>query len=169
MYDEMTLELAGRAPRIALVVEDDPRVLQCMRRELGRAGFRVFSAQHYDAALVHLAAHTPHVIAIDVRLPAQSGYALCEYIRGPLGLADVPIIVTNEWGHADDMAFAEAAGGNAFLRKPFSARQFLDCVDSLLDPDPSSARPAHELGHLASRARARASFARANVQTALAV
>jgi DNA-binding response OmpR family regulator len=169
MYDEISFELTGRPPRTALVVEDDPRLLQCMRRQLGRAGFRVLSAHHYDAALLHLAARTPHVISIDVGLPAQSGYELCEYIRGPLGLANVPIIITSEWGYSDDMAFAEAAGGNAFLRKPFSARQFQNCVDSLLDLDPSSAPPEHELEQLASRALARAAFARGNAQIALAV
>ena len=112
MYDEMSLESICRGSRTALL-EDDPRLLHCMRHQL-------------------------------------------------------PIIVTSEWAFSDDMAFAEAGGGNAFL-KPFSARQFQDCVDSLLDPYPSCAGPKHELERLASRALARSAFAHGNVRVTLAV
>jgi CheY-like chemotaxis protein len=83
-----------------------------------------------------------------VSLPAKSGYELCEHIRGPLGLLTVPIIVTGESGHAHDMAFAEAAGANAFLRKPFTRLQLTACVSSLLDRSARVPRPTHELAPL---------------------
>jgi two-component system, OmpR family, alkaline phosphatase synthesis response regulator PhoP len=159
MLIDLTPRLA-RVPvlpkRTALIVEDDPRLQRSMSKELGRAGFHVLSALHYDAAVCHLATHRPHLVCVDVGLPAKSGYELCEYIRGPLGLTRVPIIVTSEHGHSEDMAFAEAVGGNAFLCKPFSSRQLTDCVKSLLDRTPSSALPLHELERFASDAIASA-------------
>ena len=81
------------------------------------------SALHCGAARKHLAACTPDVICIDVGLPDQSGYELCEYIRGPLDLRDVPILMTSECGTAPEMAYAEDAGGTAFLCKPFAKRE----------------------------------------------
>jgi DNA-binding response OmpR family regulator len=137
--------------RTALVVEDDPRLQRRMSKQLGRLGLHVLSALHYDAAICHLAKRKPHVICLDVGLPAKSGYELCEYIRGPLKLTRVPIIMTSEYGRSEDMAFAEVVGGNAFLRKPFSNRQLTDCVKALLYRTAGSSPPAHELERLISR------------------
>jgi DNA-binding response OmpR family regulator len=131
--------------RVALIVEDDPRFREVMRGALVELGFDVLSARHYDAALAHLATAKPDLVCIDVGLPDKSGYELCETIRGPLGLHRLPIIVASEYGNAPDLAYAEDAGGNAFLRKPFSKEELSHCVTSLLERTASSAGPVHEL------------------------
>jgi len=121
--------------RLTLVVEDDPSLFRAMASELRRMGFDVLGAATYDAALDHLEARVPHLICVDVGLPIQSGYELCEHIRGPLGL-DVPILVTADSGGVDDMANAEAAGASAFLKKPFTMRQLASYVLLLIGPAP---------------------------------
>jgi two-component system chemotaxis response regulator CheY len=131
--------------RTALIVEDDPRLQRAMSKELARMDFHVLSASHYDGALRHLAELEPHVVCIDVGLPNKSGYELCEHIRGPLGLAGLPILMTSEYGSCEDMAHAEEAGGDAFLRKPFSMRRFKQCVESLSKRTRPSLSPMHEL------------------------
>jgi DNA-binding response OmpR family regulator len=154
----MVIEMSSRkkatnvAKRTALVVEDDPQLRKVMTKHLGRMDLHVLSANHYDAALRHLATGEPHVVCIDVGLPNESGYELCEHIRSSLGLAEVPILMTSDYGSPADMAHAEDAGGNAFLRKPFSMQQLTDCVESLLGATHQSAPPpAHELQLLASK------------------
>jgi DNA-binding response OmpR family regulator len=139
------------ARSIALVVEDDPHLQRAMSRQLERMSFQVLSASHYDAAVRHLHACEPLVACVDVGLPNKSGYELCEHIRGSLGLLALPILMTSEYGSPGDMAQAENAGGNAFLRKPFSMRELTDCVESLLSPSRSSAPTWHELQLFASR------------------
>jgi DNA-binding response OmpR family regulator len=126
-----------RAERTALVVEDDPRLLEATTQWFESMSFRVLSARHFDAAIVHLAQFRAHVVCVNIELPSKSGYELCEYIRGPLGLSGLPIIVTSERGHAEDRAQAEEVGANAFLQKPFSLRQLTRSVESLLDRAPS--------------------------------
>jgi two-component system, OmpR family, response regulator len=150
-----------RAERTAVVVEDDPRLLEAMTRWFESQCFRVLSARHYDAAVAHLAKLQAHVVCVDIGLPSKSGYELCEYIRGPLGLSGLPIIVTSEHGHAEDRAHAEEAGANAFLQKPFSLMQLTRSVESLLDRAPSSLLSAGDLERLrpcsaSPRLRARA-------------
>jgi DNA-binding response OmpR family regulator len=137
--------------RTALVVEDDPHLQKAMSRELERMSFHVLSANHYDAAVRHLQGCEPHVVCLDVGLPDRSGYELCEHIRGSLGLLGLPILMTSDYGSPGDMAYAEDAGGNAFLRKPFSMQELTDCVESLLNPARSSGPPIHELQTLASK------------------
>jgi DNA-binding response OmpR family regulator len=138
--------------RTALIVEDDPHLQKAMSRELERMSFHVLSANHYDAAVRHLQRCELHVVCVDVGLPNKSGYELCEHIRGSLGLLGLPILMTSEYGSPGEMAYAEDAGGNAFLRKPFSMQELTDCVESLLNPARPNASPRHELQKLASKA-----------------
>jgi len=119
--------------RVVLIVEDDPHLQKAMREHLVRMDFEVRVAPHYEAAVGHLtAAGEPSLVCIDIELPTQSGYEVCEYIRGPLGLQGVPILVTSDSGFPEDRACAEEAGANAFLKKPFSMREFGSYVEALL-------------------------------------
>jgi DNA-binding response OmpR family regulator len=122
----------------------------------------VLVANHYDAAVCHLAAGEPHVICIDVELPNKSGYELCEHIRGSLRFVALPILMTSDHGDPGNMAYAESAGANAFLHKPFSMRQLAHCIESLLNVSragrPLSSEPRAQVSRslrAASRAYAR--------------
>jgi two-component system phosphate regulon response regulator OmpR len=153
----MLIEMSSRTRRrgitspTVLIVEDDPRLQRAMSKHLGRMDFHVLAASHYDAAVRHLATREPHVVCLDVGLPTKSGYELCEYIRRELGLVRLPILMTSENGSPGDMAHAEDAGGNAFLRKPFKMRQLTRCLESLLNAIRWSALPTHELQPLVSK------------------
>src|SRR5579872_1788805 len=102
-----------RARRRILVVEDDPRLREAMRAHISRMGIDVVGVPHYAAAHDYLAVSTPDLACIDIGLPSESGYELCECIRGPLGLEALPILVTSAFGSARERAYAEEAGANA--------------------------------------------------------
>lgn len=119
--------------RFVLVVEDDPDLQKAMAGQLEKMNFVVMAALHYEAAVDHLASRQPHLVCVDLELPTQSGYDLCEYIRGPLGLTHVPILVTSDSGFPRHMADAEQVGANAFLKKPFTMQKLTDYVEALLD------------------------------------
>src|SRR5580700_8561875 len=119
--------------RLALIVEDDPELQKAMTTELERMDFEVLSALHYDAAVHQLTtAGRPGFVCVGLELPTQSGYELCAYIRGPLGRARVPILVTSDSRFPEEMACAEEAGADAFMKKPFSMRDFCASVRALL-------------------------------------
>jgi DNA-binding response OmpR family regulator len=149
-------ELPTKGPtdsrRSALIVDGDPELRKSISRHLELMDFDVLSANHYDGAVHHLASREFHFACVDVQLPSKSGYELCEHIRGSLGLLGLPILVTSEYGQPEDMAYAEAAGGNAFLHKPFSMRDLARCVHSLLEATRWSPHSSHELQPLASKA-----------------
>jgi DNA-binding response OmpR family regulator len=117
-------------------VEDDPALLRTMAERLEQMGFLVRWARHYEAAVSRLgeAGDAPSLVCVDLELPTRSGYDLCEVIRGDLGLARVPILVTSDSGSPKGRAHAEEAGAGAFLRKPFSMRTFAACVEALIEP-----------------------------------
>jgi DNA-binding response OmpR family regulator len=132
--------------RRVLIVEDDPELQKIMSVELESMGFEVLGALHYEAAVQHLTtAPWPALVCVDLELPTRSGYELCEYIRGPLGGAGVPIVVTSDTGLPEDMACAEEAGADAFLKKPFPMRDLKTYVELLLRraplDEPGTERP----------------------------
>jgi DNA-binding response OmpR family regulator len=123
--------LDGR--RSVLVVEDDPMLRRAMQAQIARMNIEVFVASHYAEARACLVSMKPDLACIDIGLPTESGYELCELIRGPLGLQSMPILVTSAFGAAHEKAFAEEAGANLFLAKPFSMRELGSHVAALLD------------------------------------
>ncbi len=131
--------------QIALVVEDDPPVQRAMVKALTGLNMRVLVASHYRDAVRQLGAHKVDIVCINIALPNESGYELCEHIRGPLALTRVPIVAISERGTSLDMAHAEHARANAFLLKPFAMRELADCVRSLLDRTASGSPPRHIL------------------------
>ena len=135
--------------RVALIVEDDPELQLAMSERLERMDFEVRRALHYEAAVGQLqeAGEAPSLVCVDLELPTRSGYELCEFIRGDLGLEEVPILVTSNSGFPPDVASAEEAGADAFLEKPFTMRAFSGCVEALLDPEPLDERSS-ELGEV---------------------
>jgi DNA-binding response OmpR family regulator len=154
MLIEVSLQKPRPHPkRTALIVDSDPDLRRSVSKQLGRMDFHVFSAGHYEGALLYVATQKLHLVCVDVQLPSKSGYELCEHIRGAAGLVSLPILVTSVYASPEDMACAEAAGGNAFLRKPFSMRVLTDCVESLLTATRWSAPSIHELKPLVSRRR----------------
>jgi two-component system phosphate regulon response regulator PhoB len=127
--------------RIALVVEDDPLLQRAMAERLEKAHFQVLTALHFSAAMNHLSVIKLDIACIDLGLPSESGYELCEQIRGQPHLSWLPIVVTSERCFPEDMAHAEEAGANAFLKKPFPMDRLLKYVSALLDGPPRS-RPS---------------------------
>jgi len=123
---------------IALVVEDDPSLQREMVKHLEQASFAVLTAFDFSTAVRHLTHSRLQVACIDLGLPSESGYELCEHIRGRPELRALPILVTSERGFPEDMAYAEVAGANAFLKKPFSMNKLLTYVSALLDRAPLS-------------------------------
>ncbi len=129
------------ARRLVLVVEDDPVLQRMMARTLENETFQVVVALDYESAVRQLAIKKPSLATIDLQLPRESGFELCEYIRKQPELVYVPILVTSDRAYPEDMAHAEEAGANAFLRKPFTMRQLVKYVHAILD-GPHSSRPS---------------------------
>jgi two-component system sensor histidine kinase ChiS len=140
-----TLEAMTMTRPLALVVEDDPVLQSEMVRELQQARFAVLRAFDYAAAVQHLANTRPDLVCIDLGLPTQSGYELCEHIRARPDLLALPILVTSERTFPEDMAHAEVAGANAFLKKPFTMKKLMHYVAALLDGPPVSRRDLRTL------------------------
>ncbi|WP_425842102.1 response regulator transcription factor [Streptomyces fractus] len=124
----------GGAARV-LVVDDDPTVAEVVAGYLDRAGYRVDRADDGPEALARAAAHRPDLVVLDLMLPGMDGLEVCRRMRerGP-----VPVIMLTARGDEDDRILGLEVGADDYVTKPFSPRELVLRVDSVL----RRARPA---------------------------
>src|ERR1700733_7712410 len=127
--------------RTILLVEDHPPEREAIRRVLIGQDFRVEATADYHGAVTLLTGSVPNLVCLDLTLPRESGFELCEYIRSDTRLRFVPVLVMSERSSPEDMAHAEYVGANAFLKKPFTREKLLKYVITLLD-GPNASRPS---------------------------
>src|SRR3954467_11209891 len=80
-------------PPHVLVVEDDPSVRGLLQTLLLAEGYDVAVASDGLAGLVKASSHKPHLILLDLMMPALGGIRVLEGPRGAPGVADVRVIV----------------------------------------------------------------------------
>jgi DNA-binding response OmpR family regulator len=129
------------ADRLVVVVESLPELRETTSATLRTEGFEVVAVNDFHAAIEILDARVPSLVCVDLLLPRESGFDLCEYIRNDSRLTWVPILVMSERASPQDMAFAEHVGANAFLKKPFNRDGLLKYVTAVLD-GPQASRPS---------------------------
>jgi two-component system chemotaxis response regulator CheY len=126
--------------KLVLSVVADPSLKQVVERQLKAEDFDVVLVSDAESAIRMLETRKPHLVCIDLLLPRDSGYEVCEFIRRTPRLREVPILVMSERSSAADRAYAEEAGASGFLPKPFSMNQFTEQVRALLAGEPLSVR-----------------------------
>src|SRR5215470_8022047 len=126
--------------KLVLCAVADPAQKQVIERQLKSLSFEVILMSDAESAIRILETRKPHLVCIDLRLPRDSGYEVCEFIRRTARLRDVPILVMSESVSAADRAYAEEAGADGFLPKPFTLKQFTEQVRALMAGDPLSMR-----------------------------
>ncbi len=112
-----------------LVVDDDPTVLEVVSRYLGRAGFTVDRAADGPEALTCAAAAPPDLVVLDLMLPGLDGLQVCRRLRshGPL-----PVVMLTARGDEEDRIMGLEVGADDYVTKPFSPRELVLRVQSVL-------------------------------------
>ena len=119
-----------------LVVEDQPDMLEYLRRLLEDQGAEITAVNNATDALALLAEgkHTQYnVLLTDIGMPGMDGYGLVRTIRDDLGLApnDLPIIAVTALARPDDRQRALSSGFQEHLAKPYNLAQLIAAVRSV--------------------------------------
>ena len=113
-----------------LVVDDDPTVSDVVRRYLERAGYDVVLAADGHAALSAYARERPDLVVLDLMLPGMDGLQVCRQLRA--GSDGVPIIMLTALGEESDRVLGLQLGADDYITKPFSPRELVLRVQSVL-------------------------------------
>ncbi len=119
---------AGRA-RI-LVVEDDAAILFGLQKNLEYEGYEVLVASDGETGLRRALEDRPHLIVLDIMLPKMNGFEICETIRKQK--IDTPVIFLSAKAQELDRITGLDLGGDDYITKPFSLRELLARVKTVL-------------------------------------
>ena len=123
----------GAKRQRVLLVEDHPDLLHAMQECVETLGFDPVVATDGKSAINCLREECPDLVCLDVVLPESNGYEVCNFIRNAPHLRDVRVLMMSGRGLAAEHAFAEEAGADDFLPKPFSREDFRRRVKRLLE------------------------------------
>ncbi|MGP4014980.1 response regulator transcription factor [Saccharopolyspora sp. 5N708] len=128
-YDRAGDDRAGpRGPRI-LVVEDDPTVAQVITGYLHRANYIAVVASDGMIGLELARQMTPDLVVLDVMLPGLDGIQFCRELRTR---SQIPVIMLTSLGAEEDRLRGLEVGADDYLTKPFSPRELVLRVQSVL-------------------------------------
>ncbi|MCX2180657.1 response regulator [Streptomyces sp. SKN60] len=122
-----------------LVVDDDPTVAEVVTGYLDRSGFAVEHAADGPEALLRAGERWPDLVLLDLMLPGLDGLEVCRRLRetGP-----VPVIMLTARGDEEDRITGLEVGADDYVTKPFSPRELVLRVESVLRRSRAATGPA---------------------------
>ncbi|TWS95697.1 phosphate regulon transcriptional regulator PhoB [Reyranella sp. CPCC 100927] len=115
-----------------LVVEDEAPLVELLRYNLERAGYRVSAAGDGEAAMRAIDEDRPDLVLLDWMLPLMSGIEVCRQLRRAPGTANIPIIVLTARGEEHDRVRGLDAGADDYVSKPFSPAELIARIRAVL-------------------------------------
>ncbi len=112
-----------------LIVEDDKELATITSDMLTNYGYQVTWAKDGDTAYTLLTEHTYKLLLLDINLPKETGFELCKEIRK---VSSVPIIFASARTNEDDKIIGLDIGGDDYLAKPYSLKELLSRINSLM-------------------------------------
>jgi DNA-binding response OmpR family regulator len=112
-----------------LVVDDEFKIVQIARDYLEHAGFSVLTAGDGKSALAAARSAKPDVVILDLGLPEMDGLDVARALRKD---SDVPIIMLTARGEETDKLVGLELGADDYVTKPFSPKELVARVRTLL-------------------------------------
>ena len=128
-----------------LVVDDEDRIRDVVEFALKKNGFEVVSVAGGKAALEHIDADPAiDLVILDVLMPDLDGLEVCRRLRAR---NRTPVIFLSSRGEETDRIVGLELGGDDYVSKPFSPRELVARVRSVLRRSASGAEPPEILEH----------------------
>ena len=114
-----------------LIVDDEPDVRSLVRSALEYARVPMDAVEAGDAeeALAAVASEKPDIMVLDLALPARDGFSVLEELRRT---SDLPVIVLTARGLEHDKIRGLELGADDYMTKPFSPRELLARIETVL-------------------------------------
>jgi len=116
-------------PDHILVVDDDTEIRSLLHEYLHKQGYRVTAVADGKGLRAAVATSHPDLIILDLMLPGEDGLTLCRDLRAR---SEVPIIMLTARGDETDRIVGLELGADDYIAKPFSPRELLARIKSVL-------------------------------------
>lgn len=115
-----------------LVVDDEAHIVELVRFNLEKEGYRVIAASDGSEAVRMAREEGPDLIILDVMLPEIDGFEVCRMIQRDSATGEIPIIMLTARGEEIDKILGLEIGADDYMTKPFSPRELLARVKARL-------------------------------------
>jgi two-component system phosphate regulon response regulator PhoB/two-component system alkaline phosphatase synthesis response regulator PhoP len=119
-------------PPVIAALDDEADILELLRVNLQKAGYRFEGFQEADDLYRYLAREKPSLILLDLMLPDTDGLEVCRQIRKSDELAQVPIIMLTARGDESDKVVGLELGADDYMTKPFSVKELVARIHAVL-------------------------------------
>ena len=105
-----------------LAVDDEEDILELIRYNLEKEGYRVACAETGEQALTQARSLIPDLILLDLMLPGMDGFEVCKILKNDPKTAHIPIVMLTAKGEETDVVTGLELGADDYIIKPFSPR-----------------------------------------------
>ena len=112
-----------------LVVDDDSRLRELLRRYLVEQGFRVTTASDSADARLRLESLDFDLLVLDIMMPGETGLEMTRSLRAE---SNVPILLLTAMGETEDRIEGLSSGADDYLSKPFEPRELVLRINAIL-------------------------------------
>lgn len=112
-----------------LLIDDDPLITEPTSHALETAGYTVLVAHDGEAGLRLTFEQNPDVVVLDIMMPGMDGWEVCKRIRDS---SPVPILMLTALNEEVDRILGLELGADDYLAKPFSVRELIARIRSLI-------------------------------------
>jgi len=119
-------------PPVIAALDDEADILELLRVNLQKAGYRFEGFQEAEDLYRYLAREKPSLILLDLMLPDTDGLEVCRQIRKSDELTHVPIIMLTARGDESDKVVGLELGADDYMTKPFSVKELVARIHAVL-------------------------------------
>ncbi|MBD5802351.1 Transcriptional regulatory protein YycF [Azoarcus sp. Aa7] len=115
-----------------LIADDEQNIVISLEFLMKREGYEVSVANDGDEAVRRIRAEKPDLVLLDVMMPKKSGFEVCQEVKSNPELQSVRILMLTAKGRDTEVAKGLALGADAYMTKPFSTKELVERVRSML-------------------------------------
>ena len=115
-----------------LIVDDEEDVLELVRYNLDKNGYRTETATTGEEALAKAMAKLPDLVILDLMLPGIDGLGVCKKLKNDTKTQNIPIIMLTAKGEDIDIVTGLELGADDYVTKPFSPKVLVARVRKIL-------------------------------------
>ena len=113
-----------------LVVDDSPTDRQYLSDILTKNGFKVFTADSAEDALVKVKQARPDLVLMDVVMPGQSGFQATRTLAKDDATKSIPVIICTSKGQETDKSWGMKQGARDYIVKPVDPTELMSKIQA---------------------------------------
>lgn len=115
-----------------LIADDEIRLRKVIALYMTKTGHETIEAGNGLQAVELVQSEKPDAVVLDVMMPEMTGLEATKKIRSIAEFKDIPIILLTANAREDDIKLGLESGANKYITKPFSPKELVEVIESIV-------------------------------------